>query len=730
MLLFSPAFARERLMPQSSEIVVRGHSYRAQWDDRSGWVVQRGPKGETKYPIQYAIGGKNVYYFLTPLDRGKLQTLPLAYDRRRREWYDMAASGVRHFADAGDEPTHWTEWPYTFNTACYNCHVSQLATNYDVASDAYHTAWAEPGINCETCHGPASEHNRLFAAAPEGWSTQDFKLKRVSQARGWSAEQVNDSCAICHAKLSPVTNSFQPGDRYFDHFDLVTLESPDFYPDGRDLGENYTLTSWRMSPCVRSGGLDCLHCHTSSGRYRFKDEQPNAACLPCHQQRVDSAAAHTHHRGDKPDSPTCVACHMPTTEFARMKRSDHSMRPPMPAATLAFNSPNACNQCHADQDAAWADAQVRQWHSRNYQAATLRVGGWVAAARRRDWSDLGEMLDYLQTPGRDEVFANSLVRLLRACPDERTGPVMVGLLKLKGDPSPLVRASAAANLGDRLTSQTLEPLAEACRDPCRLVRVRAGAALSAVPQDAIAASAGASVKDAVAEYLASLHSRPDDGFAHFNLGNYHADRAQLEKALACYDIAHRLRPDSVLPLVNASLALNRLGQNAKAESSLRQALVIEPNNPTALLNLGMLLAEMNRPDEAETAFRRAAASDPTSAQAAYNLGMVLTRDRTAEALPWLQKAHDLAPTEPRYGFALAFCLNGGGHPDKAAEVLLAMADAGRADASAYALLVDIYQKRGNLRAAGDACHKAAADPALSPQQRAGFAAKARGFPGN
>ena len=70
--------------------------------------------------------------------------------------------------------------------------------------------------------------------------------------------------------MSPITASFAPGDRFFDHFDIAALEDPDFYPDGRDLGENYTYTSWLMSPCAKSGKLDCVHCHTSSGRYRFK----------------------------------------------------------------------------------------------------------------------------------------------------------------------------------------------------------------------------------------------------------------------------------------------------------------------------------------------------------------------------------------------------------------------------------------------------------------------------
>ena len=101
------------------------------------------------------------------------------------------------------------------------------------------------------------------------------------------------------------------GERFFDHYDLVTLEDQDYYPDGRDLGENNTYTSWLMSPCVKSGKLSCLHCHTSSGRFRQKKD-PDAACLPCHQARVEKAAEHTRHPADSPGS-RCIACHLPRT---------------------------------------------------------------------------------------------------------------------------------------------------------------------------------------------------------------------------------------------------------------------------------------------------------------------------------------------------------------------------------------------------------------------------------
>jgi hypothetical protein len=101
-------------------------------DINEGVVIETGPKDKKKYKIGHVLGGKNVYYFLTPLKKGRLQTLPVAYDVNKKEWFDTAASGMRHFPVGERRQTvSWKESPYTFNTACYSCHVSQLPTNYD-----------------------------------------------------------------------------------------------------------------------------------------------------------------------------------------------------------------------------------------------------------------------------------------------------------------------------------------------------------------------------------------------------------------------------------------------------------------------------------------------------------------------------------------------------------------------------------------------------------------------
>jgi hypothetical protein len=166
---YTAVFAKAKLTPQANEIAIGKYRYRADISGREGWVIEKGPEGEKKYAIEQVIGGKYVYYFLTTLERGKLQTLPVSYDVSRKEWFDTAASGIRHFPDApADSPVFWKEQAYTFNTACFGCHVSQMSTSYDLKTDTYKTAWKEPGINCETCHGPSEEHNRVMEALPAG----------------------------------------------------------------------------------------------------------------------------------------------------------------------------------------------------------------------------------------------------------------------------------------------------------------------------------------------------------------------------------------------------------------------------------------------------------------------------------------------------------------------------------------------------------------------------------
>jgi tetratricopeptide (TPR) repeat protein len=659
---YSAAFAAQSLIPQEQPIAVGPQSYRVETGVKQGWFVESGPAGERKLPMVYALGGKNVFYLLTPAERGRLQTLPLAFDVRKREWFDTTASGVRHIPGmVDDEPLHWSAPEFTFNTSCHGCHVSQLAPNYDLKTDTYRTVWTEPGINCETCHGPAGEHVRVFTEVKDGEEPAALEIILTS---AFDVEQTNTMCAPCHARMVPLTTSFRPGEQFFDHFDLTALEHRDFYPDGRDLGENYTYTGWRMSPCVQSEQLDCVHCHTSSGRFRFKDD-PDRSCLPCHRKRVAEPAAHTRHPAGSAGS-RCVACHMPKTEFARMIRSDHSMRPPAPAATLAFESPNACNICHLDRDAAWADRLVREWRSRDYQAPVLNRARLVAAAREGDWSRLRETLAEINGKERDEVHAVSFLRLLRSCDREEKWPAVIQALE---DPSPLVRGAAAETLDGYLTPESIPPLLARTADPIRLVRLRAAAALASMPRDWLDQEQRKSLLAATGEFEQAMRARPDDHLSHYNLGNFYAERGELDLAVASYGTATALRPDAIAPYVNASIAHNMMGRNELAEQSLKAALEIDPQNVAAQLNLGMLLGELDRIDEAEQAFRSAISADPESAVAAFNLCVIVAGRDLDEAIRWCRRAREFRPDDPKYAQTLAYYLFQSGDEEGARNVL-------------------------------------------------------------
>ncbi len=661
---YDDTVAATLLGPQDADIVIGQAAYRMRLGAGEGFMEER-IDGQTKtYPIAQVLGGKNVFYFLTPLEKGRLQTMPLAYDVRRKEWYDMAGSAMRHFPSGPSQTLHWKEWPYTFNTGCYGCHVSQLSTNYDPQTDTYATTWTEPGINCETCHGPGQEHIRVCLAAPKDNPPKDMKLIRGGSS--FTHAQQNDLCGICHAKTVALTTSFGPGDRYFDHFDLIGYENPDFYPDGRDLGENYTMTSWARSPCAQSGKLDCMHCHTSSGRYKFADPaKANDACKPCHADRVDNAPSHTRHPEGSPGN-RCVSCHMPATEFARMRRSDHSMLPPTPAATLAHGSPNACTLCHADKDAAWADGRVRAWHADDYQAPVLARAELVAAARRGDWSGLAAMLDCVADGKSDAVYAASLLRLLRPCADGRKWPAIVAAASA---PSPLVRAAAAEALTDGPTPEGLAAVVRLCADDYRLVRVRAAAALSGVPRQALDATSLPAVDRATAEFLASLAARPDLWTSQYNLGNHALGQGDPATAVRYYEKARLLDPAAVAPLVNLSIALGRLDKAEAAEQALAEALRLAPDDAPAHFNLGLLLAEKNDPAGAEKHLRAAFRADPGLAEAAYNLGVLLAATNPEDALRFARQAGGLRPDNPRYAYALAFLLARSGQSGEALAVL-------------------------------------------------------------
>ncbi len=648
MQLVNADFIETAQIPTSGDFSIEGKTYHIEVGKSVMSMKEKEAGKENNYEMTWALGGKNVYYFLTPLENGKLQTIPLAYDAKNKTWYNNPESAMRHFpqGETPDQALPWKDRQYTFNTSCYSCHVSQLKNNYDPATDSYQSTWKEPGINCETCHGPASEHIKIFENAKEG--EQVKKLGLIS-TKVFTNEQHNWACAPCHAKMNPISSSYTPGDRFFDNYDLTGLESNDFYPDGRDLGENYTYTGWMMNECNQSGQIHCVMCHTSSGRDRFKDN-PNDACKKCHEEKVINVAEHSGHK-EGSTGAVCINCHMPKTEFGKMVRSDHSFRPPMPEATIKFGSPNACNICHTDKTPEWANEIVKKRKNGNYQEQTLQWAEVLNEARLGDWQNADKIFKYIQEEKLNEVVTASFVRLLNGFNNEKKWPILIGALNSK---SPMVRSSAATGLIGDVSDEAKLGLLQACNDEYKVVRIAAAASLSAFPTNSFSDADKQVLAKAAEEYMNSIVSRPDDWSSHYNLGLYYQNQGENSKALDSYETAARLYPDALMPLINSSVLYSYVGNPDKAEENLNKAISIDPDNEAANLNLGLLLAEQGRMDEAAKALEIALKANPKQAVAAYNLSVISATHNIKDAIRYAQIATESNSDEPKYAYTLAY----------------------------------------------------------------------------
>ena len=204
----------------------------------------------------------------------------------------------------------------------------------------------------------------------------------------------------------------------------------------------------------------------------------------------------------------------------------------------------------------------------------LYRAGLIDAARKEDWSRCPKCWTTSPSAERDEVFATSLVRLLRSCPDERKWAVFLQALR---DRSPLVRGAAAEALNGYLTPETLPGLLAAAEDDYRLVRVRAAAAMAALPRESLDAESRQILERATDEFLAAMQTRPDDQTSHHNLGAFYAAARDHQRAVECYAVSHKLDPRAIPPLVNASSPTTCSVKTIKAEQCLRKALADGPD---------------------------------------------------------------------------------------------------------------------------------------------------------
>jgi tetratricopeptide (TPR) repeat protein len=276
---------------------------------------------------------------------------------------------------------------------------------------------------------------------------------------------------------------------------------------------------------------------------------------------------------------------MPDTAYMEIDpRHDHSIRIPRPDLSESLGVPNACNRCHANRGARWADSAMRAWYGRGSAGFQQFAGAFAA-------DDRGEAgaADALASVSGDStqptiVRASALARLARypeqaafeaarAGADDRQALVRLAALQVLEAFPPQERATTAIPLlGDarRAVRQgaawVLAPVADSLRTP---LQRRAFAA-------------------AAAEFVQSQRYNADRAGNRLSLAAFYAQLGKLDSATTEYRAALELAPRLREARLGLAVVLSALGRTADALRTLDSARAQYPRDRDVLLGLALL----------------------------------------------------------------------------------------------------------------------------------------------
>ena len=193
------------------------------------------------------------------------------------------------------------ELNHPVDSTCLFCHASRvqrpvMRTVNKFAGDAF----LQPGVGCERCHGPGSDHVKGL-----GPMVNPAKL---------TGDRRDSVCNQCHlegeariARAGRTQDLYTPGESLSDS--LAVFVRDDAATDR--LGAVSHVEALALSLCKRRSGdgLSCITCHDPHVQPGASEKASyyRARCIGCH-----APLAVNHHPGQR----DCTSCHMPRNDSA------------------------------------------------------------------------------------------------------------------------------------------------------------------------------------------------------------------------------------------------------------------------------------------------------------------------------------------------------------------------------------------------------------------------------
>jgi formate-dependent nitrite reductase cytochrome c552 subunit len=261
---------------------------------------------------------------------------------------------------------------------CAGCHATGV--------DPVKKTFQEPGISCEACHGPGSNHVRAIPGFEIATIINPVRLPALAAAQ---------ICGSCHTKGKDKSGEYAYPIGYMATRGVANLwlyfnpvnprDNPEvFWPSGDSKEYHQQYLDWQNSQHAKAG-VTCTNCHyihvggAEFGGIGTTMLQPlgvtmfqtrligDALCKSCHTTTAYTGVHRIHTFG------SCIDCHMPrtiTSAVAGDLRS-HTFRFISPELSIKMggvkNQPNSCSGCHKHKDTPLTD-----------------LVGWLDAAKAAD----------------------------------------------------------------------------------------------------------------------------------------------------------------------------------------------------------------------------------------------------------------------------------------------------------------------------------------------------------
>jgi eukaryotic-like serine/threonine-protein kinase len=159
-----------------------------------------------------------------------------------------------------------------------------------------------------------------------------------------------------------------------------------------------------------------------------------------------------------------------------------------------------------------------------------------------------------------------------------------------------------------------------------------------------ARESGLALEAAIASLTKKIRERPDDNWAHANLGNALKSVGKLDEAIAEYRESIRLRPDEPRHYTSLAGILVDQGKVDEAIALIREAMRLKPDH-TAHSTMAHALTRQGKLDDAIAEYRTAVGLQPDSHISHESLADLLRRQRKwAEALEEFRIASRIDPS--------------------------------------------------------------------------------------